>query len=114
MMNNKLNIICDNLINIISSKANVFNIEKGLIDENHINLNMINNFLSVSITFDGIVVFYANEHDEFWSETYNSESIWIKDAGDFIALLLSNTVIIEYYYDQKTGSGYIRRRGIGQ
>lgn len=72
-----------------------------LMDESHCEVNLITDFLSVTITSDEMTVFYANEHDEFIKETYSSEEKWIKSVGEFIVMLSTKTVSADYFYNRK-------------
>ena len=59
-------------------------------------------FVKVEVFMDRIIVFYADEHDEFLKEPYRSQKEWIQSAGDFVLLLLTHTITTDYYYDKET------------
>lgn len=101
MTNSDLFIIRDLLVEKIISMKKI-EIKNEVMHEKSIQLSIIPNFLYVNITFNDITVFYADEHDEFWKEPYNTEDEWIKAASEYIITIATSTITADYFYDKIT------------
>lgn len=101
MINEELCILKDKLVASIVSKENI-QVKNQAMGEHEIRLNLKPEFLYVIISEEDITVFYEDEHEEFWKETYGSEIEWIQKATDFIIKLASNRISIEYFYDKRS------------
>lgn len=72
------------------------------ISEDKICFTLQTDFLHVSIANDSITVFYADEHDEFWKDPYDTEANWIDAVCEYILNLSTSKVTVAYYYQRST------------
>lgn len=101
MTKNSLDNISNTLIDYISMEHRS-EIICNNINGSHVALVLQHGFVKIDVSMDRIIVFYADEHDEFLKEPYRSQKEWIQSAGDFVLLLLTHTITTDYYYDKKT------------
>lgn len=84
------------------TSAGITKIYEVATSKDNICFSIDNDFLHICITDDAIVVLYANEHDEFWSDLYEENDALVDAVCEHVLKLVTCKITVDYYFQRFT------------